>query len=91
LLSRFIPRARTDWREDALAIVERQSIWRNAPLGGDAANALAASARRSEDDAHDDLLAREPQWAAWKVAVVVVVFCAAFWSGIGYIATRLLG
>lgn len=87
----MVLRGRTDWPEDGLAIVEHQSIWRSAPLGGDADKAFAPGLRRREDEAHDELLAREPQWARWKVVVVVVVFCAAFWSGVGYIATRLLG
>ena len=91
LVSRFVPRGRTDWPEDTLAIAKRQSIWRSAPLGGGADEAFAADISRDDDAAQDDLLAREPQWAPWKVAVVVVVFCAAFWSGVGYIATRLLG
>lgn len=33
----------------------------------------------------------DTNWPAWKVTVVVIVFCAAFWSGIGYIAMRLFG
>jgi hypothetical protein len=71
----FVLWGRTDWLEDALASVERQSI----------------NLHTDDDAAHDDLLAREPQWAAWKVAVVMAVCCTAFWSGVGYIATRLLG
>jgi hypothetical protein len=42
-------------------------------------------------DVYPDPYADEPKWPAWKVTLAVVVFCAAFWSGIGYIATRLLG
>ncbi len=38
-----------------------------------------------------DIFNEEPKWPAWKVTVAVVVFCAAFWSGIGYLAMRLLG
>ena len=37
-----------------------------------------------------DPMADEPKWAAWKVSVAVVVFCGAFWSGIGYLAVRFL-
>jgi hypothetical protein len=72
-----------------LAITERQSIWRSAPLAGDAEAAFTANLRHSEDD--EQVLAHEPRWGRWKVTLVVVLFCAAFWSGIGYIATRLLG
>jgi hypothetical protein len=71
-----------------LAISEQRSIWRSAPLAGDAEATFAAGLRRSADD--DQVLAHEPQWGRWKVTLVVVLFCAAFWSGIGYIATRLL-
>jgi hypothetical protein len=40
---------------------------------------------------YPDPYADEPRWPAWKVTVAVVVFCGAFWTGIGYLATRLLG
>jgi len=72
-----------------LAVTEHQSIWRSGPLAGDAETAFAASHRQGDDD--DNALAYEPRWGRWKVTVVVVLFCAAFWSGVGYIATRLLG
>lgn len=74
--------------ELGLAITERQSIWRSAPLAGDAEAAFAASVGGSDDE--DRALASEPQWGRWKVTLLVVLFCAAFWSGVGYIATRLL-
>lgn len=38
-----------------------------------------------------DPFADDPKWPAWKVTIVVVVFCGAFWSGVGYLAMRLLG
>ncbi|MFT3724257.1 MAG: hypothetical protein QM773_11770 [Hyphomonadaceae bacterium] len=38
-----------------------------------------------------DPYADEPKWAAWKVTLGVVLFCAAFWGGVFYLATRLLG
>lgn len=38
-----------------------------------------------------DPFADEPKWAAWKVTVAVVIFCGAFWTGIGYLAMRLMG
>ena len=71
-----------------LAITEHQSIWRSAPLQGETGAPFAGSLRRS--DANEDALAHEPRWGRWKVTLVVVLFCAAFWSGVGYIATRLL-
>jgi hypothetical protein len=76
-----------------VAITERQSIWRSAAKAGEVETPFSAGVRRTGDieAAYDDPLAREPKWAAWKVTVVVVVFCAAFWSGVGYIAMRLLG
>jgi hypothetical protein len=50
---------------------------------------FAAGIRHGDIDDHE--LAYEPRWGRWKVTLVVVLFCAAFWSGVGYIATRLLG
>jgi hypothetical protein len=60
-----------------LAVSEHTSIWRTA--------APSHIRREAQDEAF------EPRWPRWKVTLAVVVFCAAFWSGIGYIATRLLG
>jgi len=39
----------------------------------------------------DDHTLDEPRWPAWKVTVAVVLFCGAFWMGVGYLAMRLLG
>jgi hypothetical protein len=75
-----------------VAITKQPSIWRTSATGADVEASFPAGLRRTADDVgYDDALAREPKWAAWKVTVVVVVFCAAFWSGVGYIAMRLLG
>jgi hypothetical protein len=75
-----------------VAITERQSIWRSAAKAGEVETPFSGVRRTGDiEAAYDDPLAREPKWAAWKVTVVVVVFCAAFWSGVGYIAMRLLG
>lgn len=38
-----------------------------------------------------DPFADDPRWPAWKVTLGVVVFCAAFWTGVGFLAMRLLG
>ena len=38
-----------------------------------------------------DPFADDQKWPAWKVTVAVVVFCGAFWGGIGYLALRLMG
>ena len=38
-----------------------------------------------------DPFADDRKWPAWKVTIAVVVFCGAFWSGVGYLAMRLLG
>ncbi len=32
----------------------------------------------------------DAKWPPWKVTVVVIVFCAAFWGGVSYLAMRLL-
>jgi len=42
-------------------------------------------------DAGPDPFADEQKWPAWKVTVAVVIFCAAFWGGVGYLAMRLMG
>lgn len=49
--------------------------------------------RRSvvDDATLPDHFIDEPKWPAWKVTIAVVVFCGAFWAGIGYLAVRLLG
>ena len=43
------------------------------------------------DPLSPDPYADEPKWPAWKVTVFVIVFCGAFWGGIGYLAMRLMG
>lgn len=40
---------------------------------------------------YPDPYADEAGWPAWKVTVAVVVVCGAFWAGVGYLATRMLG
>jgi len=56
---------------------------------GEGDKPFAASVRVNDLD--DPSLAYEPRWGRWKVTVFVVLFCAAFWSGVAYIATHLLG
>lgn len=72
-----------------MAITEHQSIWRSTPVHGEQTVPFVSGNRRSDSD--DDTLAYEPRWGRWKVTLIVVLFCAAFWSGVAYIATRLLG
>ena len=38
-----------------------------------------------------DPYADEPKWPAWKVTIAVIVFCSAFWAGVGYLFSRLFG
>jgi len=33
----------------------------------------------------------DAKWPAWKVTVVVIVFCAAFWGAVAYAAVRVFG
>lgn len=33
----------------------------------------------------------DAKWPAWKVTVVVIVFCAAFWGAVAYAAARVFG
>ncbi len=50
-----------------------------------------AHAVHNIDAGGPDPFADDPKWPAWKVTIAVFVFCGAFWSGIGYLALRLLG
>ena len=33
--------------------------------------------------------AGEPKYPAWKVTIAVIVFCSAFWLGVGYLISRI--
>lgn len=55
----------------------------------DEANTAAPFYKDPEDA--PDPYADEPKWPAWAVGLGVVVFCGAFWAGIYFIASRLLG
>ena len=72
-----------------MAITEHQSIRLTAPMAGESDAPFVASVRHGDGD--DPAIAYEPRWGRWKLTLVVVLFCAAFWSGVGYIVTRLLG
>jgi hypothetical protein len=37
-----------------------------------------------------DPYADQTKWPAWKVTIALVVFCGAFWAGIGYLIYRLV-
>jgi hypothetical protein len=74
-----------------VAIGEQPSIWRATARRGEVETPFSAGMRHGDDVSYADPLAHEPKWSRWKVTIVVVVFCAAFWSGVGYIAMRLLG
>lgn len=37
-----------------------------------------------------DPYADETKWPAWKVTIALIVFCSAFWGGIGYLIYRLV-
>lgn len=79
--------------ESRLGTTNSQSGWGTAARGAGADATYAAAPTRYSpwEDVSEERLADEPRWPAWKVTLVVVVFCAAFWTGIGYIAVRLLG
>jgi hypothetical protein len=36
-----------------------------------------------------DPLDGEPKFPAWKITIAVIVFCSAFWAGVGYLISRL--
>jgi hypothetical protein len=36
-----------------------------------------------------DPLAGESKFPAWKVTIAVIIFCSAFWAGVGYLISRL--
>ncbi len=31
-----------------------------------------------------------PRWPAWKTTLFLVIFVGAFWTGVGYLAIRLM-
>lgn len=75
-----------------MTTVDSRTAWGGTSRRSDA-DAFAGDVRRApavESEAVD-LLIDEPRWAAWKVTLAVVVFCGAFWAGLGYVAMRLLG
>lgn len=77
-----------------MATTESRTGWGAPSLRAvDAETSFAPDRRRHavDDSSLIDPLADEPRWAAWKVTVAVVVFCTAFWVGLGYLAMRLLG
>ena len=44
----------------------------------------------------DDLEAPDPhageaKWPAWMVTIAVILFCGAFWAGVAYVGSLLLG
>jgi hypothetical protein len=47
--------------------------------------------RADHDFGGPDPLADEKPWPRWAVTLGVVTFCAAFWIGVSFIATKLLG
>ncbi|HPN05639.1 MAG TPA: hypothetical protein PK050_07490 [Hyphomonadaceae bacterium] len=38
-----------------------------------------------------DPFADETKWPLWAVALFVIAFCGAFWTGAAYLVTQLLG
>jgi hypothetical protein len=45
---------------------------------------------RVEDQAPPpDPYADQTKWPAWKVTLAVIIFCGAFWTGIGYLVLRI--
>jgi hypothetical protein len=77
-----------------LATTDTRPGWVSPSLRKDGVEGgFAADLRMTQhtDDPYEDAFPDEPRWPAWKVTVVVVVFCTACWAGIGYLAVRLLG
>lgn len=76
-----------------MATIEQRSAWVAPVRRSEADGVFAGDLRRNSpalQDADDHTL-DEPRWPAWKVTVAVVLFCGAFWMGVGYLAMRLLG
>ena len=73
-----------------LATIETRTTWGIQAPRPEADGAYSGESRRTPvvdaGNAND-----EPRWPAWKVTVAVVIFCGAFWMGVGYVAMRLLG
>lgn len=76
-----------------MATVDTRTVWSGKSRLNDADASFSSDVRRAPaiESEPVDLLIDEPRWAAWKVTLTVVVFCGAFWAGIGYVAMRLLG
>jgi len=72
-----------------VATTSRTAWTPHVSLKGDADD--SANGIREFDAGGPDPFSGEPKWAAWKVTLAVVLFCGAFWSGVGYLAMRLLG
>lgn len=76
-----------------MAATESRTGWVKPTLRAADVDVGFADVRRpvADDAIPQDHFQDEPKWPAWKVTVAVLVFCGAFWSGIGYLAVRLLG
>lgn len=76
-----------------MAATESRTGWGNPTLRAADVDAGYADARRpvADEATLHDAFPDEPKWPAWKVTIAVVIFCGAFWAGIGYLAVRLLG
>jgi hypothetical protein len=75
-----------------LATLDSRTTWGSASRRPET-DGLKPDTRVSPTSTFDveDPLIDAPKWAAWKVTLAVVLFCGAFWVGVGYIAKRLLG
>ena len=53
------------------------------------ADKKAVAQREAEEGAiPPDPYVGDPKWPAWKVSLAVIIFCGAFWIGIGYLVSR---
>jgi hypothetical protein len=78
------------YAERQLATTTTRTVW-TTPVPQKVEADETRPAMHEIDAGGPDPFADEPKWAAWKVTLAVVVFCGAFWTGIGYLAMRLMG
>ena len=69
----------------------RAAIHATAPGRDDFAARPSKDASVGNDDQAPlpDPYADQTKWPAWKVTLAVIVFCGAFWTGVGYLVFRL--
>ncbi len=69
---------------------DTSSLRSKAPHGKDR-DAVSADVRSRNLPPYPEPDFSDEKWPAWKVTVMVVGFCVAFWTGVAYLITSLFG